>query len=212
MKLLRRFLGLSLVTAFGLFGLLYSQFTPVLAGICPACFGLSKAADGIWTDRPDLAHSLGIPRMVTEAHRDVQAVFGPQSSKTRVLACFTNACSKRLGAVGPRGIAYGHFVVKLSPFGIDPTILRHEFVHVARARQIGIAAMTDPAREEGLAEWIAKGPMLARDCPPSTPLPKTAREWRRTSATDRSIYARAHCAMSRRIEIEGLASVLHNGG
>jgi len=209
LRLLRRFAILSTLTVVGALGFLWLKAPPVLAAYCPPCFGLHRIDNQLWVDSPDRAALLGLTQMTGFARADVDRIFGLGSADVTILVCTTQACTARLQAPDALGAAYGHRAVLITPFGIDPIVLRHELTHAARSRLAPIWARRVLWREEGLAEWVAKGPRMARDCPAPRSLPTTLIDWTQETANNaRALYAQAHCQMSREIERHGIAAII----
>ena len=206
MSFLRKALVTVVGTALLAIALLNFTLTPVLAAACPGCFGLKELGHQVFTDDIELASELDLSTMAQQARFDIDAVFGSGQSQARIVVCTRPACDKRLRTERVLGLAYGTFAVKISSHAVNKEVLRHELVHIARARQIGGRVRENRVLEEGLAEWIAKGPRPAEACPPHMELPKTVKEWRR--AADPSMYVQAHCQVSRQIEAVGLESLI----
>ncbi|MCF6443448.1 hypothetical protein [Nereida sp. MMG025] len=189
--------------------ILYLFARPILAGLFPPMFGLQRIAPSVWTDTTDPQIHQRLVTMVAASHARVDRLFGEVSSAARVLICTSDACSARLGAQGPRGIAYGTFVIKLAPRGVDAIIVTHELTHIARRRTV-LGPLRYPTlwREEGIAEWVAKGPAPST-CTVTKELPQGYSDrhmWR----NDLDLYAQSHCAISTLIRAQGADQVLLN--
>lgn len=130
-------------------------------------------------------------------------------SSPKVLACVTDACYRRIGGGGERGVAVMNQAVMLSPRGIDPVIASHEMSHVelhARGGKVpqwfdeGLAvvvsddrrylAAPDPADPSGLTAKGARDRCLVRT---AEPLPDRLDGWLRAASADRQVYAKAAC-------------------
>lgn len=208
MRLLWRFLAVAFLSLLGSIAFLWHQAPPVLASYCPRCFGFTQIAPDLWADSPMRAQLLSLDAMTQFAREDVDAVFGPGAASVTVLMCTLPACAARMKAPMALGAAYGDVVVLMTPFGLDPIVLRHELTHVARHKQAWPWQRIVMWREEGLAEWVAKGPRAVWDCPAPRPLPRRPSQWRaQIGDTPSALYAEAHCAVSREIEIKGISAV-----
>lgn len=208
LRLLGRLAVISTLTTLAGVAFLWIKAPPVLAAYCPHCYGFAPFGDGLWVDNPTRAQLLDLGRMTAAAKADVAAVFGPGTTDVTVLMCTTPPCAARMKAPDALGAAYGSVAVLMTPFGIDPIVLRHELTHVARSHVAPRFTRRVLWREEGLAEWVAKGPRMVEDCPVPQALPLHARAWREAALVDPSaLYAQAHCLMSREIEVYGIARV-----
>lgn len=208
MILLWRFLAVAALSILGSVAFLWWKAPPVLAAWCPGCFDFTQVAPDVWVDSAARAQRLNLERMTRFAMEDVDAVFGPGASRVTVLICTLPACATRMKAPMALGAAYGDVAILMTPFGLDPIVLRHELTHVARHRQVWPWERRVMWREEGLAEWIAKGPRAVWDCPAPRALPRRPATWRaQIGDTPSALYAEAHCAVSREIERFGLRAV-----
>jgi hypothetical protein len=208
LRLSGRLAVISTLTTLAGVAFLWVKAPPVLAAYCPQCYGFAPFGPQLWVDSPTRAQLLDLGRMTAAAKADVAAVFGPGTTDVTVLMCTTPPCAARMKAPDALGAAYGGVAVLMTPFGIDPIVLRHELTHVARTRVAPRFMRRVLWREEGLAEWVAKGPRVAEDCAPTRALPLTLRDWREAAQVNPSaLYAEAHCLMSREIESKGIARV-----
>ncbi|WP_460274521.1 eCIS core domain-containing protein [Celeribacter sp. ULVN23_4] len=192
---------IALVLGIGL-GLLVLGFTPVMAGVCPGCFGFQKIAPGVYSELTGPRSSKEMLRRLTLAEIRVGRVFDIEK-RPRVLICFTETCNNVMGGMDARAMAYGSHLFYLSPRGHDTEIIAHELAHVALHRQIGLRAQAHfPAWvDEGIATWVSRDPrfdLRADTCDPGLgPLPELAQDWRHSAAArDATAYGQAACRVA----------------
>ncbi|ATG47372.1 hypothetical protein CEW89_07205 [Celeribacter ethanolicus] len=206
---------IALVLGFGL-GLVMLGLSPVVAGVCPGCFGFKKIAPEVYSELTGPTTSDEMLRRLVFAEARVEAAFGPQE-RPRMLICYTETCNKVMGGMEVRAMAYGSHLFYLTPKGHDTEIIAHELTHVALHRQIGLKAQARfPAWvDEGIATYVSRDPRFdlnPESCDPGQgALPEKAHDWRHSmGARDASFYAEAGCRVARWLKaypvsgIEGL--------
>jgi len=177
---------LALVTGFGI-GLAVLGMTPVLAGLCPNCFGFSKVGDHIYIEPNAGADGSDILRRYEIATDRVEAAFGPIAAHPRVLVCFTQTCNALMGGHQPLALTYGDKLFYLGPYGHDTAIIAHELAHVVLHAQLGVRGQYSfPAWvDEGIATYVSGDARF--DLDPATcddaqvDLPVADHDWRRVA-------------------------------
>jgi hypothetical protein len=211
----------SLVGAIAAAGLMLLVWrVPVLgAVVCAQCYGLQAVAPRVYLE--SAAGSGEKDRLlaaVTEGRIRVEAALGRMAAQPYILACSSADCDRRLGGKGAAAVADGAFAIRVSPHGIDPVILTHEFTHIAVHERFSALALHSGALpawfDEGLAVVISEDPRYLATgregrerCtrPPRPDLPVSVWEWGRRAGNDRDLYASAAC----RVLIWMLASSLN---
>ncbi|MEM1378269.1 MAG: hypothetical protein AAGG69_12865 [Pseudomonadota bacterium] len=129
--------------------------------ICPQCFGLTKISDDIWTDAPRSQHAQ-LFELVSNSRRPVEDWLGPQIGTPRIILCTLGGgpCDALFGPTPVRGLAWGAYLVRLNPQGINPTIVTHELFHIelhARMGQWGMWTNSIPRWfNEGMAVHVSR--------------------------------------------------------
>ncbi|WP_454915122.1 hypothetical protein [Xanthobacter sediminis] len=193
---------------------------PLAAAVCPACYGLERAAPGLIVDKamPPAARER-LAGDAAAAGDTVRAFYGAFDHAPLLIACASDACERRLGG---RGALAGTFstplgdVIHLSPAGLNGTILAHEFSHVALHHRAGLVAVygeTIPAWfDEGVAvvvsddaRYLKPGASAQERCVavPAGPLPSGGPDWGARAAKDRMVYAEAACQVLTWMEANG---------
>jgi hypothetical protein len=134
--------------------------------LCPACYGLTEIAPGLWTD--DAANAPALRRMAGQGVATVSAFFGTPEATPRVIFCQTTGCQDAFD-IRPSAVTYGTSLILVAPKGINEMILTHELTHVALHRRQGITDILDqrfPAWfDEGLASLVSNDTRLPSDIP-----------------------------------------------
>jgi hypothetical protein len=185
---------LALGLGFGI-GLVVLGLTPVLAGLCPSCFGFSKVADNIYIEPGAGADGSEILRRYAIATDRVETIFGPIETHPRVLVCFTDSCNALMGGHQTLALTYGDKLFYLGPYGHDTAIIAHELSHVVLHAQLGVRGQYSfPAWvDEGIATYVSRDGRF--DLDPATcedalvDLPVTAKDWRRTAGVEAGKYS-----------------------
>ena len=199
--------GSGLVAAGALASVLF--FAPVYAAaVCPACYGFSKAAQGLWLEK---GHALGAAAraeaMLGAAQARVAAFFPQRRANPTYFVCDSTACARRMGWKGAKAVTYGKSFVVVYPQGRDVTFLAHELTHAEFHARIGFWGMARGAIpawfDEGLAVVVSRDARYldmadgrADECRVAArgDLPVTAGDWRRAAGDAAStIYPAAAC-------------------
>ena len=184
----------------------------VAAYLCPSCFGLIKVEAGVYAEKgtPDINQN------IQQARARVVAYNGAFDHNPTLIICHSAACHARLGSGGARAVTYGTSFIYVSPRGLQPEILAHEFSHVelhARVGLWGMLAGTIPAWfDEGMAVLVSgdqrylNAENQAENCDAvrAAELPTSTREWRRQSGQHaQTLYHDAGCAAQARLAQRG---------
>jgi hypothetical protein len=184
-------------------------FPALAAAACPACFGLERLSPNLiveWSMTADVRNQLNAD--VRTANDNVRRFFGSFEQQSVVVACVSAGCYRRLGGRGAKAVTYSTpvgAVVRVSPAGLNTTILTHEFAHVHTHRIIGFWALlsgTVPAWfDEGVAviasqdeRYLWTGDRCKRT--QAVQLPSRSRDWARTAGKAPEIYGAAACEVS----------------
>ncbi|GAA1720291.1 hypothetical protein [Nonomuraea bangladeshensis] len=188
-------------------------YPSVAATTCPGCYGLAELQPGVYAE-PDLseAQRRHVTDVVEQARQRVGAFYGGRESSPSVLVCLTDACYRRIGGGGERGIAVLNRAVMLSPRGADPVIASHELSHVElHVRLRGKEEEVPQWFDEGLAVLVSGDP---RYLAPETAgdrclvdtggaLPESLKDWFGMAGRDPQAYAKAACQVSRWVQANG---------
>lgn len=194
---------------------------PVLAAVgCPACYGMEQAA-------PRLIVNSTMPlkqRRLIEAYSEraigaISRFYGSFERLPIVIACSDSDCDRRMGGRGALAVTISTpfgAVVRISPPGIDQTILIHEFSHVELHRRIGFWSQITGAvpawLDEGVAvivsddsRYLKSGDSARERClrERSDSLPSSSFEWGRLAGRTPAIYADAACRVLHWMERNG---------
>lgn len=196
-------------------------WSPALAAAaCPACYRLDEIAPRLFADAAMSSAQRGrLLVAVSEAEAVVGAYFGRRDRQPIVLACSSDDCDRRLGGRGARAVTYstvGLSVLRLSPRGLDRTVIAHELSHVQVHTMIGVRQQVSGALaawfDEGLAvivsqdeRYLHPGAAARERCmeTQAVELPTSPFVWGPKSGKTPWIYARAACDVMRWLEANG---------
>jgi hypothetical protein len=140
--------------------------------LAPKLFGLSKIADGVYTDDPSKA---GLEMlMVSRANAKVVKFFGTLEAHPRYILCTTMMCEKAFGKHNSTAAAFGWFAIHIPPRGVnDPhlgeILLSHERTHTELLKRWGATALWDKKIpnwfNEGLATYVSGDDRIRLDHP-----------------------------------------------
>lgn len=190
------------------------------AAACPACYGFERLAANVFVDSEMTGPQREeLQRSVAGAETSIRSFFATLERKPRILACASERCDKALGGKGARAVTYssvGFSVLRLSPRGLDSTIVTHEFAHVQVHAKIGVRHQmsgTVPAWfDEGLAvlisedsRYLKSGSSASERCMgiPMGNLPVSPFQWGPLSGKTPTIYADAACSVLHWMEANG---------
>ena len=98
--------------------------------IAPEMFGMEKISDTVYVDeimsdkaRTELLNSH------EKARKNIKLMYGDVLSNPDVIACSTEQCFQKFGGVSSRAKNYGGSTFLLSPRGVTPQIISHEWSH-----------------------------------------------------------------------------------
>lgn len=195
-------LALGLAIGFAAMG-----YAPVLAGMCPGCFGFRAVAPGVYSELTGPTTSDEMLRRLDIAEQRVAEAFDlapDELPRPRILICYTPTCERHMGVNGPRAMAYGSHLFYLTPRGHETEIMAHELAHIVLHKQLGLRAQARfPAWvDEGIAVWASKDPRFdldPRQCDPGeAELPERSELWRHAEGgSHAALYGSAGCRVSR---------------
>jgi hypothetical protein len=192
----------------------------VAATVCPSCYGLERISATLIVDRDMSADLRGriLDDAATAAAR-VRAFYGEFPIAPTVLACSTQGCDRRLGGKGALAVVYSlpfFSVIRVSPAGLNETVLAHEFSHIELSRRIGVYRQLTgglPAWfNEGVAvivsddrRYLREGQSPQDRCLEDSAgaLPETPFEWAPLGGRKPEIYAQAACRVLKWMDANG---------
>ncbi len=91
--------------------------------------------------------------------------YGELKTQPKIVACATENCYKKFGGVGSRGKNYGNASILLSPRGINPEIITHEWSHRELYDRLGFFNSKEIEYwfNEGLAVFISEDERFTHD-------------------------------------------------
>ena len=124
MKGIFQFLMWSAILALVTATVAYLMARPAAAGICPECFGLEKAGDGVYVQKSmsaaDRDHLLA---SVAAARNQAARFYGSLEHQPRILVCADDACYERMGGMpGTATGSLGASVLMLSHQGAQQQV------------------------------------------------------------------------------------------
>lgn len=107
--------------------------------LCPTCYGFERLSGNVFVERSaSPSQRKQLTEAVAEAEARVARFLGQLRSSPTILACFTDACSLRVGFRGEKGRAFGAFLLELAPTGLNTVIIAHERTHIEFHDRIGL--------------------------------------------------------------------------
>ena len=186
----------------------------VAAYVCPSCYGLQRVTGSLFVDPAmSVEDRTRLQEVVALAAVQVADFYGSFDRQPTVLACATEECDRKLGGKGARANTYGTTFIRLSPRGLNQTILAHEFSHVELHARIGLFRFLMGAVpawfDEGLAVIVADDARYLRpgttsttrcSAEPGGDLPSSPFKWARAAGKTPGLYAQAACRVMRWME------------
>jgi hypothetical protein len=194
---------------------------PAMAAyLCPSCYGLERVTGDLLVDSAmPAAHRTEVRETIARAAKRVSNFYGSFDRRPTLMACETDACDRRLGGRGQRATTFGTWLIRVSPRGLNETILAHEFSHVEFHARIGdyrLLTGSVPAWfDEGLAvivandaRFVGAGATSQTRCllDPGGDLPSSPFRWAdavREAGRSQALYARAACRVMQWMEANG---------
>lgn len=208
----------AITLALGAAGMAYA-LPSAAAAVCPACYGFQDVGNRVYVQRQTTAQErAAIVGIVDAARERLTQFWGPLRATPRVFVCSDDACFRRLGGGGRRGMSLFDQVAVLSPRGNDAVIAAHELSMNELHHRIGLWAFARGRVpiwfNEGVAmvssddlRYLAPADQADRCLVAgSAPLPVGMFEWNRLALSDRRLYAKAACQTSRWMASHGGAS------
>lgn len=218
---LTKFVGIGALFVIASASFLVAYSYPVAAAVvCPGCYGMQRVHSHLIVDK-------GMPAAMRrqlqidaeQAASVVSSFYGTFERQPILVGCSTEECDWNIGGRGAYAITISTpiaTILRLSPRGLAPTILAHEFSHVELQRRIGTRALLTGAFptwfDEGIAVLVSEddrylnpGRAASERCIRNTqgPLPTTPFEWGRVAGSDHMIYADAACRVLHWMEANG---------
>ncbi len=96
----------------------------------PETFGMEKISEKIYVDK-DMSDTLrlDLKESYKDARQRVVHVYGGIHSNPDVIACSTEKCFQKFGGITARAVSFGSTAFLLSPRGLTPEIISHEWSH-----------------------------------------------------------------------------------
>lgn len=190
------------------------------AVVCPSCYGMEHAGPRIIVEKAMPAQMRAkLLSDIEAAETAVRSFYGTFNRQPYLVVCSTEECDHRMGGRGAKAATLSVplvTILRLSPRGMEPTILTHEFSHVEFHQRVGLwARMTGsfPAWfDEGVAvlvsddaRYLKSGATASKRCARNSegPLPTTPIDWGPEADNDPMLYADAVCRVLQWMEANG---------
>jgi hypothetical protein len=187
----------------------------VLADFCPACFGFTNMATGVYIERgATTAQRAFVLTTVAEARARLDRFYGDRRGLARIFICEDQPCYGRIGGGGSRGMALFDWALFLSPRGTTPVIAAHELSHIELHARLGLLKTYRRSVpqwfDEGVAVLVSDDPRYLRPpadadrcmVQPDGPLPASRQAWVENAA-NADLYAKAACTVDRWVNANG---------
>jgi hypothetical protein len=124
--------------------------------LAPSAYGLTKIAEGVFTDDPAGAQIQ--LRLIAQAERTVGRFFGELKASPRYILCTKLECDSIFGGNGSVAKAYGWSAIKIPPKAfsdghVGEILLTHERMHIELLHRWGLSALWD----EKFPNWFNEG-------------------------------------------------------
>ena len=153
-------LVLAAVTA----GILTLMLRPAAVAACPQCFGLEKAADGVYlqSGMAEAQRSRALAA-IDAARRSAERFYGGLQHAPRILVCADDDCYHRLGgAAGTAEGSLGSLSLEVAPQGISPVYIAAGLSRAELQGRVGFWKFSMGAVpmwfDEGVAVVVADDP------------------------------------------------------
>src|SRR5262249_27820299 len=98
----------------------------VAAYACPSCYGLLRLTGSLFVDPAmSVEGTTKLQETISRATVQVAAFYGSFEHAPTLLVCATKECDHRLGGKGAKANTYGTTFIRVSPDGLNQTILAH---------------------------------------------------------------------------------------
>jgi hypothetical protein len=213
----KRVTQLGIVCIFLVVGGVVVAWPAMAAYVCPACYGLEPVTSDLLVESAmPAAERESLRETVAEAAEQVSLFYGSFEHRPTILACHTDACDHRLGGSGARATTFGTLFIRVSPRGLNQTVLAHEFSHVEFHSRLGALQLLTgsvPAWfDEGLAVLVSNDPRYVGSgitsetrclAEPEGEMPSSPFQWAVKSGKTPILYARAACRVTRWLDANG---------
>lgn len=213
MRRIVKWLALALIAAVFICAGSIPFVLPVFAAYaCPGCYGLEPLTQSLFAEAAMSPEDRAkLQAAVASAEAKVTGFYGSFNAPPTLLACVSLDCDRKLGGRGARAVTYSilnRSIIRLSPNGLNETILAHEFSHAELRRRLGLKAQwmgAVPAWfDEGVAvavsgddSYLIPNATGAGKCmaAPAGPLPAAFSDWSRLAGQTPGLDAQAACSV-----------------
>ena len=191
---------------------------PAVAAACPACFGLSRAQDGVYLQsgmKPEQQKQA--LAAIAAARQRIVRFYGEQRFPPRIMVCGDDTCYRHLGGVPGSGTGTAaYFAMAVSPEAVNTVAITEALSHVEMRGRVGAWKMETGAVpqwfEQGLAVVVSEDPLylgpakrdnrcLAGSFPD---MPGTPEEWQGELQQEGDVlYAQSACKTWMWVESHG---------
>jgi hypothetical protein len=213
---LKRVTQIAIVCGFLGVGGVIVAWPAMAAYVCPACYGLEPVTRDLLVESAmPAAQRTALRETVARAAERVASFYGAFDRRPTVLACETDACDHRLGGRGARATTFGTLFIRLSPRGLNPTILAHEFSHVEFHARVGdyrlLTGKVPAWFDEGLAvivsddvRYLGPGVTSETRCQAEPgDMPSSPFKWSEEAGRRHDLYSQAACRVMRWLDANG---------
>ena len=134
--------------------------------IAPSLFGTTEIKEGIYLDEDATENQKNeLYDSVNTAKERLAYFYGTLKTKPKIVACGTEDCYRKFGGVSAKGKNYGSIAILLSPRGINPEIISHEWSHRELFERLGFLKSRKIVYwfDEGLAVYISKDEVYSHE-------------------------------------------------
>jgi len=197
-------LSLALITA----GIVTLMLRPAAAAVCPQCFGLQDAGEGIYLQSGmDEVHRARAHAAVDAALARVAGFYGPLRHRPRMLVCGDDACYHHIGGAANSAVgSLGDFSLYVSSQGVNPVYIAAGLSRAELAGRVGFWKFNLGAVpiwfDEGVAVVVADDPAYLLPpgrgdrckAGPFPDMPATPTEWQEEIQQEGDVlYAQSAC-------------------